>query len=97
MFENQKVRRHDFDVKPQMKQTKLSVVNITGHNQYDGKKRDRKNSQDKKEKSDAFSQISFKFSFRIFYDYKHSIPWDIWTRNSNQYLSCVLLFNRKSE
>ena len=69
----------------------------TGHNQYDGKKRDRKNSQDKKEKSDAFSQISFKFSFRISYDYKHSIPWAIWTRNSNQYLSCVLLFNRENE
>ena len=30
---------------------------VTGHNQYDGKKRDRKNSKDKKEKSDAFSQI----------------------------------------
>ena len=49
-------------------------VSFTGHNQYDGKKRDRKNSQDKKEKSDAFSQISLKFSFRIVYDYKHSIP-----------------------
>ena len=47
---------------------------FTGHNQYDGKKRDRKNSKDKKEKSDAFSQIYLKFSFRIFYDYKHSIP-----------------------
>ena len=47
---------------------------VTGHNQYDGKKRDRNNSKDKKEKSDAFSQISLKFSFRIFYDYKHSIP-----------------------
>ena len=46
---------------------------ITGHNQYDGKKRDRKNSQDKKEKTDAFSGIFFKFSFRTFYDYKHSI------------------------
>ena len=50
-----------------------TVLIFTGHNQYDGKKRDRKNSQDKKEKSDAFSQISLKFSFRIVYDYKHSI------------------------
>ena len=73
------------------------IVTFTGHNQYDGKKMDRKNSQDKKEKSDAFSQISLKISLRIFYDYKHSIPWAIWTQNSNQYLSCVLLFNRENE
>ena len=69
----------------------------TGHNQYDGKKSDRKNSKDKKEKSDAFFQIYLKFSLRIFYDYKHSIPWAIWTRNSNQYLSCILQFNRENE
>ena len=51
-----------------------SHIIITGHNQYDGKKRDRKNPKDKKEKSDAFSQIYLKFSFRMFYYYKHSIP-----------------------
>ena len=71
---------------------------ITGHNQYDGKKRDRENSQDKKEKkTDAFSRIFFKFSFRTFYDYKHSIPWGTRTRNLNQYLSCVLPFNREND
>ena len=73
----------------------LKIALFTGHNQYNGQKRDRKNSQDKKEKSDAFSQISLKFSLRIFQDHKHSISWAIWTRNSNQYLSCVLLFNRE--
>ena len=41
----------------------------TGHNQYDGKKRERKNSKDEKEKNDVFSQIYLKISFRIFYDY----------------------------
>ena len=52
----------------------LHRVISTGHNQYDGKERDRKNSQDKNKKSDAFSQIFLQFSFRVFYDGKHSIP-----------------------
>ena len=52
----------------------ILFAHCTGHNQYDGKRRDRKNTQDKKEKSDAFFHNYLKFSFRMFYDYKHSIP-----------------------